>query len=118
MSNPIYTPAEPTKSVSLELSDYAVLKATDSFKPGEAIVQLGGKDPANDTATNGSNYSLEGGIIDGSGIANGISINTPTTQHSEQKSDSMQLSQTLKQDLPMIAKILFLMSKNQAETEL
>ncbi len=75
MSSPIYTPAEPTKSVSLELSDYAVLKATDDWTKGEAIVQLGGKDPANDTWTNGSNYSLEGGIIDGNGIANGISIN-------------------------------------------
>ncbi len=75
LSKPIYTPAEPTKSVSLELSDYAVLKATDNWKKGEAIVQLGGKDPANDTWTNGSNYSLEGGIIDGNSVANGISIN-------------------------------------------
>lgn len=75
-SKPIYTPAEPTKSVSLELSDFAVLKATGDWKQGEAIVQLGGKNPANDTATNGSNYSLEGGIIDGSGIANGVSINS------------------------------------------
>ena len=75
LSAPIYTPAEPTKSVSLELSDYAVLKAADNWTAGEAIVQLGGKDPANDTFTNGSNYSLEGGIIDGNGVANGISIN-------------------------------------------
>ena len=76
LASPIYTPAEPTKSVSLELSDYAVLKATEDWMPGDAIVQLGGKDPANDTWTNGSNYSLEGGIIDGSGVANGISINS------------------------------------------
>ena len=53
-----------------------MLKATESWTAGEAIVQLGGKDPANDTWTNGSNYSLEGGIIDGSGVANGISINS------------------------------------------
>ncbi len=76
LSNPIYTPADPTKSVSLELSDFAVFKATEDWKTGEAIVQLGGKDPANDTATNGSNYSLEGGIIDGSSVANGVSINS------------------------------------------
>ncbi|MBQ8210511.1 MAG: hypothetical protein IJZ35_08020 [Clostridia bacterium] len=76
LSKPICTPAEPTKSVSLELSDFAVLKATGDWQQGEAVVQLGGKDPANDTATNGSNYSLEGGIIDGSGMANGISINS------------------------------------------
>lgn len=76
LANPIYTPAEPTKSVSLELSDFAVLKATGEWKQGEAVVQLGGKDAANDTATNGSNYSLEGGIIDGSGKANGVSVNS------------------------------------------
>ncbi len=76
LEKPVYTPAEPAKSVSLELSDYAVLKATGDWESGEAMVQLGGKDPANDTATNGSNYALEGGIIDGSGIANGISINS------------------------------------------
>lgn len=76
LSKPLYTPAEPTKSVSLELSDFAVLKAAGEWQQGEAIVQLGGKNSANDTATNGSNYSLEGGIIDGSGIANGISVNS------------------------------------------
>lgn len=76
VSEPIFTPANPRKSVSLELSDFAIIKASGDFEKGQAIIQLGGKDPANDTATNGSNYSLEGGIIDGSGIANGISINS------------------------------------------
>ncbi len=76
VSEPILTPANPRKSVSLELSDFAVIKAGQGFEKGQAIIQLGGKDPANDTATNGSNYSLEGGIIDGSGKANGISINS------------------------------------------
>ncbi len=75
VSHPIYTPAEPTKSVSLKLSDFAVIKATGEWTKGEAIIQLGGKDPANDTHTNGSNYSFDGGIIDGNGVANGISIN-------------------------------------------
>lgn len=76
LSNPIYTPALPAKSVSLKLADFAVLKAMGEWKKGEAIVQLGGKDPANDTHTNGSNYSFEGGIVDGNGVANGISINS------------------------------------------
>lgn len=76
LGKPIYTPADPKKSVSLKLSDFAVLKAAGDWKHGEAVVQLGGKDPANDTGTNGSNYSLEGGIIDGSGVADGISINS------------------------------------------
>lgn len=76
LGKPIFTPADPRKSVSVKLADFAVLKATGEWKPGEAIVQLGGIHPANDTHTNGSNYSFEGGIVDGNGIANGISINS------------------------------------------
>ncbi len=76
VANPILTPADPRKSVSLELSDYAVIKATGDWKYGEAVVQLGGKDPYNDTSINGSNYAIDGGIIDGNGIANGISVNS------------------------------------------
>ena len=76
VSKPILTPAEPTKSVSLELSNYAVIKAVGNWQGSEAIIQLGGKSPANNTHTNGSNYYLDGGIIDGSGVANGISINS------------------------------------------
>lgn len=76
VSKPIYTPAEPTKSVSLEMSDFAVIKAIGDWQYGEAVIQLGGKDPANNTHTPGSNYSIEGGIIDGNGVANGISVNS------------------------------------------
>lgn len=75
LSKPVFTPADPRKSVSLKLAEFAVLKAEGNWKPGEAVVQLGGIHPANDTRTNGSNYSFEGGIVDGSGIADGISIN-------------------------------------------
>lgn len=75
LAKPIYTPADPRLSVSLEFSDFAVLKAGEGWTKGEAVVQLGGKNPANDTHTVGSNYSFEGGVIDGSGVANGISIN-------------------------------------------
>lgn len=76
VSSPILTPADPAKSVSLKLSDFAVIKAAEDFPKGEAVIQLGGKDPFNDTHTPGSNYSLEGGVIDCSGIANGVSINS------------------------------------------
>lgn len=76
LSKPIYTPADPTKSVSLKLSDFAVLKASGEWQEGEAIVQLGGKYPYNTTYVNGSNYSLEGGIVDGNGVADGVSINS------------------------------------------
>ncbi len=76
VSQPILTPANPRKSVSLELSDFAVIKAIGEWQKGEAVIQLGGKDPYNDTHTNGSNYALEGGVIDGSGVANGVSVNS------------------------------------------
>ncbi len=76
LSKPIYTPANPNKSVSLKLADFAVIKAIGDWQEGEALVQLGGKDPYNNTHINGSNYSFEGGIIDGSDVANGISINS------------------------------------------
>lgn len=74
VSRPIDTPAEPTKSVSLVLGNYAVLKATESWVEGEAIVRLGAIEKANNINVNGSNYGIYGGIIDGSGVADGISI--------------------------------------------
>ncbi len=76
LSKPLKTPADPEKSVSLRLADFAVIKATGNWQYGEALIQLGGKDPYNTTRVNGSNYSLEGGVIDGSNVANGISINS------------------------------------------
>ena len=73
LSEPIRTPADPRKSVSLRLDPYAMLVAADDFE-GEALVMLGGKDPYNDTHTPGSNYSLTGGIIDPRGKAKAITI--------------------------------------------
>ena len=76
ISKPILTPAEPTKSVALELSNYAIIKAAEGWSHDEAMIRLGGKDAANDIGTPGSNYYLNGGIIDGSGVAKGISIDS------------------------------------------
>ncbi len=76
ISRPILTPAEPTKSVALELSNYAVIKAVPEWSHDEAMIRLGGKDPANNITTPGSNYYLSGGVIDGSGVAKGISIDS------------------------------------------
>ena len=73
LSHPIYTPADPVKSVDLQLSNYAIIRASSDFE-GEALVVLGGKDAKNDTHTVGSNYALEGGILDGSGKTNGVVI--------------------------------------------
>lgn len=74
LSHPVETPADPTLSVSLFLSPYAILKASDDWSSSEAMIRLGESHRANDIRTVGSNYYFAGGIIDGNGIANGISI--------------------------------------------
>lgn len=80
LSHSLVTPARPDKSVHLSLSNYAILKAADNWE-GDAVVRIGGKDfyegiIDNFIYENGSNYGLEGGIVDGSGIANGIAVDT------------------------------------------
>ena len=76
ISKPILTPAEPTKSVSLALSGYAIIRAADGWSHDEAMIRLGGKNKANNITTPGSNYYLEGGIIDGNNVAKAISIDS------------------------------------------
>ena len=76
LSKPIATPAEPTLSVDLQLSNYAILKAAPGWTNAEAMVRLGGIHPANNIRTPGSCYSFMGGIIDGSEVAKGISIDS------------------------------------------
>ena len=76
LSKPICTPAHPKRSVDLQLSNYAVLKAAPGWTNTEAMVRLGGIHPANDIRTVGSCYSLTGGVIDGSGVAKGVSIDS------------------------------------------
>lgn len=73
-SKPVLTPAHPEKSVALRLSNYAVIEAAENWSSEEALIRLGASHSANDIYTNGSNYSLIGGIIDGRGVANGVSI--------------------------------------------
>ena len=76
LAKPICTPADPTKAVSLELSCFAILKAAEGWDSEEAMVRMGGIYPYNSISINGSNYHFKGGIIDGSGVANGISIDS------------------------------------------
>ena len=76
LEQPICTPADPRLSVDLQLSNYAVLKAAPDWAGDEAMVRLGGTHPANNVHTPGSVYSLTGGIIDGSGVAKGVSIDS------------------------------------------
>lgn len=74
LSRPVDTPAEPTKSVSLVLGNYATFKAADSWTEGQALLRLGAIEQANTIYVNGSNYGISGGIFDCSNVADGISI--------------------------------------------
>ena len=74
LSKPIATPADPQRSVDIQLSNYAILKAAPGWTNTAAMVRLGGSHPANNIYAVGSIYSLTGGIIDGGGVAAGVSI--------------------------------------------
>lgn len=74
LGKPVMTPADPRRSVDLQLANYAVLKAADNWSSSEAMVRLGAIHPANDIRTDGSNYTLTGGIIDGNNVASAVSI--------------------------------------------
>ena len=76
LTESIMTPANPVNSVSLYLSNYAVIKASPDWSSEEALIRLGAAEPYNDIYTNGSNYYLQGGIIDGNFVANGVSIDS------------------------------------------
>lgn len=87
LDHQILTPGDPDKSVDLQLSNYAILKASNRYqvkRTGEYdhtyqdeylyMVCLGGLDRENQITKIGSNFSLTGGIIDGNGRAAGIEI--------------------------------------------
>ena len=78
LSKPIKTSANPVNSVSLHLSNYAVFKAasTWSYDDTQALVMLGEAEHYNSIYINGSNYYFYGGILDGNGVATGISIDS------------------------------------------
>ncbi|MBP5542801.1 MAG: hypothetical protein ILM98_01890 [Kiritimatiellae bacterium] len=74
LSRPVVTPAAPSVAVSLRLGDFAILKAAPDFPAGQPLVRLGGSHPSRDIRAPGSVYGLYGGIIDGSEIADGVTI--------------------------------------------
>ena len=76
LAKPICTPADPNKAVSLELSCFAILRAAADWSSEEAMVRMGGIYPFNSISIPGSNYHFKGGIVDGSGVANGISVDS------------------------------------------
>jgi hypothetical protein len=74
LAKPICTPANPATAVSLELSNFATLKAIDGWDHTEAMVRLGAAEPYNNIHLCGSNFSFKGGIVDGNKVATGIAI--------------------------------------------
>ncbi len=76
ISQPLKTSANPVRSVHLELANYAVIKACDDWQSDDAMIMFGAAEPFNDIDTNGSNYGINGGIVDGNGKASGISIDS------------------------------------------
>ena len=75
ISKPIATPSNGMLSVSLKLSDNAVIKASDDWDDSQTgMILLGGQDQLNSITVPGSNYYIEGGIIDGNGKANGVVV--------------------------------------------
>ncbi len=78
-SKPITTPADPTKTVSLRLSNYAIFTPTTNYErvEGQGLVRLGATDqPKNTTNANkaGSSFYFMGGIIDMAGGGTAISV--------------------------------------------
>lgn len=72
ISEPIRTSADPEKAVSLLLSDFAIIRADSArWSSDEAMIRLGAIDSNKNSTVN---YSLSGGVIDGSGVAKAISI--------------------------------------------
>jgi hypothetical protein len=74
LAKPICTPANPEHAVSLQLSNFATLKAADGWSCTDAMVRMGAAEPYNNIHRGGSNFSFTGGIIDGNKVATGISI--------------------------------------------
>lgn len=74
LGKPIATPADPTRSVDLRLSNFAILRAASDWGHTNAMVRLGGVCPANNITKPGSCYGMTGGVVDGAGRADGVSI--------------------------------------------
>jgi len=81
LKRPILTPADPDRTVSLKLGEFAILRAASGWNSPEAMVRLGALRPKNDIDTVGSNYSFTGGILDGANVANGLSIESGRETH-------------------------------------
>ena len=72
LSKPIETSADPAKTVSFKLANFAHFKAMEGWSKGQPLFKLGAKDMADGIRNEGNHYSLEGGVLEGSNLADGI----------------------------------------------
>ena len=73
LAKPITTSADPAKTVSFKLGNFAHFKAMDSWETrSEPLFKLGATDMTEEFASAAYHYSLEGGIFDGSDKADAI----------------------------------------------
>lgn len=75
ISEPLQTSSDPSKTVSFVLSPYATIKAdAERWLSNRAMICLGAKGNNGNGENIHSHTSFKGGVIDGSGITNGIYI--------------------------------------------
>lgn len=73
LSKPIETSADPAKSVSLKLANFAHFKPIEGgWTKGEPLFKLGAKDMAEGITNDGNHTSLEGGVFEGCNVADAI----------------------------------------------
>lgn len=75
ISSTLKTSSKPQGSTSFYLSSGATLKAADKWEGGAGpLIGLGALEKVNDITTPGSNFYVIGGVFDGNGKADGITI--------------------------------------------
>ena len=79
ISHPLETSSKPASSTSFYLSGGAVLKAHDKWKADgtkRALICFGTLSEENNIRTPGSNFYVMGGVLDGQGRADGVSVDS------------------------------------------
>ena len=76
ISKPICTGGSYQTAVSLDFSNFAMLIASDDWSSDEAMIRLGATDRAFRITKTGTNNYVSGGILNGNGIAKGLSIDS------------------------------------------
>ncbi len=72
ISKPLTTSADPDKTVSFKLSNFAHIKAMEGWTSGEPMLKLGATGTPGDRTDVGNCFVVEGGILDGSSLADAI----------------------------------------------